>query len=264
MHRVLALIAALVGAAGIVAAATVPASAGDRVEERQEVTASVDAYLPHAPGPTPRPAVLFVHGGGWSQGSRRWWAGHARALTASTGWPSFTVDYDLDADRPWRAQPADVRRALAWVRDHAARFGVDRDRIALVGSSAGGHLALLVGVTGGGARAVVSLAGVTDLTALEEGDLVTELAADMLRAPQGSPRWTALSPVAHVDADDPPMLLVASEDDAVVPSSQSRAMADALADAGVPAELVVLPGAEHVLGTKAMPLVETYLRRALR
>lgn len=264
MHRVVALIAALVGAAGIVAAATVPASAGDGVVERREVTPLVDAYLPGTPSPGLQPAVLFVHGGGWRQGSRRWWAGHARALTAATGWPTFTVDYDLDSDRPWRAQPADVRGALAWVRANAGPFGIDPDRVALVGSSAGGHLALLVGATGGGARAVVSLAGVTDLTALDEGELVTDLAADMLRAPHGSPRWTALSPVAHVDAGDPPMLLVTSDDDPVVPSSQSRAMATALARAGVPAELEVLPGAEHVLGTAAMPLVEAYLRRALR
>lgn len=259
----LALIAALVGAAGIVAAATIPASAGDGVVERRDVAPLVDAYLPRTPGPGLQPAVLFVHGGGWRQGSRRWWAGHARALTASTGWPTFTVDYDLDADRPWRAQPADVRRALAWVRANAGPFRIDPERIALVGSSAGGHLSLLVGATGGGAKAVVALAGVTDLTALEEGGLVTELAGDMVRAPRGSPRWTALSPVAHVDAGDPPMLLVTSEDDPVVPASQSRAMADALADAGVPAELEVLPGSEHVLGSTAMPLVEAYLRRTL-
>lgn len=259
----LALLAALVGAAGIVAAATVPASAGDGVVEQRSVTPLVDAYLPARPSPVPAPAVLFVHGGGWSQGSRRWWAGHARALTASTGWPSFTVDYDLDAERPYRAQPADVRAALAWVRDNAGPLGIDPGRIGLVGSSAGGHLALLVGATGGGAKAVVSLAGVADLTDLEEGDLVTDLAADMLRAPYGSPRWTALSPVAHVDAGDPPVLLVASADDPVVPASQSRAMARALDGAGVDAELVVLPGAEHVLGTTAMPLVEAYLRRTL-
>lgn len=255
---------ALVAAAGIVAAATVPASAGDGVVERRAVTPTVDAYLPGTPAATPRPAVLFVHGGGWTQGSRRWWAGHARTLTARTGWPTFTVDYDLDAERPYRAQPADVRRAVAWVRSNAADLGVDPDRIALVGSSAGGHLAMLVGATGAGAHAVVSLAGVADLPALEEGDLVTQLAADMLRAPVGSPRWRALSPVAHVDAGDPPMLLIASEDDPLVPSSQSRAMADALAGAGVPAELELLPGSEHVLGTTAMPIVEDYLRRTLR
>ena len=260
----LALLAALVAAAGVVAAATVPAAAGDGVVERRAVSPTVDAYLPGTPTTTPQPAVLFVHGGGWNQGSRRWWTRHARALTARTGWPTFTVDYALDAERPYRAQPADVRRAVAWVQANAPALGVDPDRIALVGSSAGGHLAMLVGATGAGARAVVSLAGVADLPALEEGDLVTDLAGDMLRAPAGSPRWTALSPVAHVDAADPPMLLVASEDDPVVPSSQSRAMAEALAGAGVPAELELLPGSEHVLGTKAMPLVESYLRRALR
>jgi acetyl esterase/lipase len=261
--RLLALLVALVGSAGLVAAATLPASANDGVVERRDVTSMVDAYLPRTPD-GPSPAVLFVHGGGWNKGSRRWWAGHARRLTAHTGWPTFTVDYRLDAERPWQAQQADVRGAVSWVREHARALGVDPDRVALVGSSAGGHLAMLAATTGAGARAVASLAGVADLTVLGDSE-VAGLAEGMLGASrdEAPARWRDLSPVSHVDANDPPMLLVTSADDRLVPSTQSATMARALADAGVPAELHVLPGTTHVLGSMAMPLVEDWLRRTL-
>jgi acetyl esterase/lipase len=263
--RVLALLVALVLGAGVVAAATVPASAVGSVVERPRITPMLDAYLPARPSGA-SPAVLFVHGGGWNKGSRRWWARHARELTEATGWPTFTVDYSLDADAPYLAQQSDVRSAVAWVRAHADELGVDPSRIGLVGSSAGGHLAMLVGTTGVGAKAVVSLAGVADLPGLLDArSPVAELAERMLRStPAEEPaRWRSLSPIAHVDAGDPPMLLVASQDDPLVPATQSTTMAAALRAAGVPTELVVLPGADHVLGSRTTGLVETYLRERL-
>ena len=170
MRRLLALLVALVGAAGVLAASTAPA-AGAGVVERAAVTPAMDAFLP-GDAAAAAPAVLFVHGGGWSKGTRAWWSGHARRFTARTGWPSFTVDYALDAARPHLVQRADVVAAVDWVRANAADLGVDPDRIALVGASAGGHLALLAGTTGADVQAVVSLAGVADLPALPELSLI--------------------------------------------------------------------------------------------
>jgi dienelactone hydrolase len=77
-------------------------------------------------------------------------ADEARALVAGTGWVAVTVDYELDAAEPYLTQPDNVRAALDWVRGNAAALGVDASRIGMLGSSAGGHLSMLVATTTGG------------------------------------------------------------------------------------------------------------------
>jgi acetyl esterase/lipase len=212
----------------------------------------LDAFLPAGGAATP--AVLVVHGGGWKTGSKEAWDGRARALARQTGWATFSVEYDLAAARPWVTQPADIRAALAWVRRHATTLGVDGRRVALLGSSAGGHLSMLVGTTASSAdrvAAVVSWSGPADLPRLERSpagerrvkDLAVRYAGGRLDAVPR--RWIDQSPVAHVGRTSPPMLLAASRDETMVPVDQLTSMRDALAANGVDVETVVFPGRRH-------------------
>jgi len=213
----------------------------------------LDAFLPDRPSGLV-PAVLIVHGGGWKTGDKAGWAPRARDVVRQLGWAAFTIDYDLDARRPWVTQPNDVRDAIAWVRANAATFGVDPHRIALFGSSAGGHLAMLVATTatlGEGVSAVVSWSGPSDLPKLERDPTgeprVKRLAARYAGAPltDAPGRWVDGSPVAHVDRSDPPMFLAASASETMVPVGQLVTMRDALAANGVPVETAVLSGRRH-------------------
>ena len=214
-----------------------------------------------------RPAVIMVHGGGWSAGGRgrmplwdRWFAGK--------GYVVFDVDYRLAPQPRWRAAPGDVKCAVGWVKRNAARYGIDPERIALVGHSAGGHLALLsaysegdgnvpagCGVEDAGVSAVAAFYPPTDLTRLNrmkwpwmEPNVVGRRSAKRLLG--GAPetlarRYRLASPTAHVDAKSPPTFLVHGGADRVVPVEQSELLGERLRRSRVPHRLLTLPGADH-------------------
>ena len=109
----------------------------------------VDIYRPATDSVLP--AVLMVHGGGWNSGDRSLQRPLAQALAAQ-GFVTIPVEYRLTPEAPYPAGLHDVKRAVAWVRAHAAELGVDPERIAISGCSAGGQLAALTGVTNGSRR----------------------------------------------------------------------------------------------------------------
>jgi acetyl esterase/lipase len=240
------LVALVLGAANV--------SARVDVVERRDVTyapgVQLDAYLP-VERAEPVPAVLVIHGGGWRSGDKHGWAQRSRALVRETGWVVVAVNYDLDAAEPWRTQPDDVRAAIEWVRDNAGDLGVDPEHIGLIGSSAGGHLAMLVATTGAHVRAVVSWSGPSDLPRLAgapRGDrLVKDLAARYIGGSLDAEpeRWLDGSPIAHVDPGDPPMLLAGSQDETEVPIDQVTAMRDALEANAVEVVATIVPGRRH-------------------
>jgi acetyl esterase/lipase len=182
------------------------------------------------------------------------------AALAEHGYVVVAIDYALS--RPsvpsWPANLEDLREAVRWVRRHAADYGVDPDRIAAMGASAGGHLAALLGAfpdaspgtTAQSARvqAVIDFYGPSDLGALAaaspraRGSLKLYLGG----TPQDFPeRYAAASPVRHLGRDSPPMLLIHGDDDRLVPLEQSQRLAAALEATGVRHELIVLPGLRH-------------------
>jgi acetyl esterase len=112
----------------------------------REVELGLDVYLPEAS--TPVPAVILIHGGYWQSGDKQ---SHARLANRMMLWgcAAFAINYRLAPDFPFPAAVEDVQCAVAWVREHAAEYSVDPDRIALLSTSAGGHLAALAGVAGG-------------------------------------------------------------------------------------------------------------------
>ncbi|MBA3952807.1 MAG: alpha/beta hydrolase [Rubrobacter sp.] len=250
-----------------------PAFAADRSPETvtyarpggEELEA--DVWRPPGGGPAGeadaakgRPAVIVVHGGGWRSGERgdfpRW-----NAWLASKGYVVFDIDYRLSPPPSWRDAPADVRCAVGWVKENAARYGVDPERVALMGRSAGGHLALLTAYTQGsaptpgcdarnlqdtGVAAAVAFYPPTDLARLSSlgylGGMDRFIGGTQDAIPE---RYRLLSPVLRVDPRAPPTFLAHGGDDQIVPPGQSELLADRLREAGVPHRLVELPWANH-------------------
>jgi acetyl esterase/lipase len=231
-----------------------------RVGERR---VRLDLYKPRgAPPPGGRPAVIALHGGGWRGGSKTPYGRMAAAL-AERGYVVAAVDYQVS--RPgapsWPANLEDVRAAVRWLRRHASDHGVDPNRIAALGASAGGHLAALLGAlpdgpppppdgatTSARVQAVIDFYGPSDLPALAEPNAPARdsVALYLGGTPSEVPDCYELaSPVRHVSPDDPPMLLIHGDDDQRVPVDQSRRLARALAAAGVPHRLIVIAGARH-------------------
>lgn len=232
----------------------------------------LDLYLPAADG---APVVVFLHGGGWRLGSRHS-AGPAYAgqsptpfeRLAQAGVAVASADYRLSGEATWPAQLHDAKAAVRWLRARAEELGVDGDRIAAWGESAGGHLAALLGLTGedpaleGGigvsgpssaVSAVVAWYAPSDLRAVA-GDLGTDpldpttREAELLGAPPPEVPDAAAeaSPLSHVSPAAPPFLLLHGAADRFVPCVQSERLYDALVEAGVEVELDVYEGADHM------------------
>jgi acetyl esterase/lipase len=231
---------------------------------------ALDVYLPTGHTETPatkrgRPAVLVIHGGSWVGGSAAAWRTDPSDIVirlAQNGLVVFAVDYRLARpDEPsWPTIVGDLREAVRWVRRHGGEFGVDPGRIAVLGISAGGHLAALLGTqseergpdgVSSRVQAVVSFYGPSDLATLIR---VRRLSYEPVRTFIGDRRsrmasdLAEVSPISHVSDDDPPFLLLHGTDDRWVPLDQSVRMASALAIAEVPHRLIVVPGARHGFG----------------
>lgn len=235
--------------------------------------ASLDLYR-RAGTPNPAPAVLVVHGGGWTGGGKRRMHSVSIAL-ARHGFVAVNVGYELAAPgyAGFPRQPRQLRAAIRWVRRNADRLGVDRERIGALGSSAGAHLAALAATQGegplsSGARlsAVVGWSAPLDLPPLAGSMLLgpaarTLVGCGMIDCPE---RWIDASPLTHVSPDDPPMLLANSLSE-MVPAGQAERMADRLASAGVPHELLLMPGHRHArdYGPAVMDSSLAFLRRWL-
>jgi acetyl esterase len=206
------------------------------------------------------PALIVVHGGGWRSGERGdfplW-----NAWLASKGYVVFDIDYRLSPPPNWRDAPDDVRCAVGWVKENAARYGVDPERVALMGRSAGGHLVLLTAYTQGsaptsgcdarnlqdtGVTAVAAFYPPTDLARLSSlgylGGMDRFLGGPQDTVPE---RYRHLSPVSRVDPGDPPTFLAHGGDDQIVPPGQSGLLAERLRETGVSHRLVGLPWANH-------------------
>ncbi len=226
-----------------------------------DVALKLDLYQPT--GVTkPAPAVVWIHGGAWRSGHRA--AYHAYCIRcAEAGYVAATVSYRLMNVAPFPAAAEDVKCAIRWVRKNAARLGVDPNRIAAAGGSAGGHLALLAGYasevaelegTGGNdgvssaVQAVVDFYGPADLTteyAVSNDIVINFLGGKLFKdAPEA---YRLASPVTHVTPDDPPTLIFHGTIDRIVSVRQSEMLVDKLKAAGVPHEFDRIEGWPHTM-----------------
>jgi acetyl esterase/lipase len=230
--------------------------------ERQKL----DLYLPAAPAAGPRPVILWVHGGGWQNGSK------AAPLPlrlgfAAKGYAIASIGYRLTDAAVFPAQIQDVKAAVRWLRANAAQHGLDPDRFAAWGSSAGGHLVALLGTAGDvpafevGAhpgissrvQAVINYFGPSDLERFvatpgfeghgRPGSPESKLIGGTVA--ENRALAAAASPVTYVDKADAPFLILHGTADPVVPPNQSEVLHAALTKAGVASALHLLPGAKH-------------------
>jgi acetyl esterase/lipase len=221
--------------------------------------------------PTPLPAFMWVHGGAWWAGDRRYLPptlapGELADAALARGMAYVAVDYRLALEAPFPAQIHDVKAAIRYVRRFADVFGIDADRLGVLGESAGGHLVALLALTAGIAAidgtegvpdgrsdvaAVVDWYGVHDIRAWageQSGDEPSPIAM-LLGQASGAPTDTALaasaSPVTYVSPTAAPILLIHGDADLTVPFSQSEELLAAGIAAGMDIELVRVPDADH-------------------
>ena len=222
---------------------------------------ALDLFLPEADAGRPLPMVVWIHGGGWANGSKQ---NCPLAYLAARGYAVASVDYRLTAVAQWPAQIDDCRAAVRWLRLHASAHGLDPDRVGVAGGSAGGHLAALLGTLDPPAdetvssrvRAVCDLYGPSDLLTMPpnvpgpgktDADLANSNGAKLLGGtvkdrPELARQASALF---QASAGDAPFLILHGDQDQRVPLDQSQRLHERLQEVGVPSELVVLPAAGH-------------------
>ncbi|HEX5734897.1 MAG TPA: alpha/beta hydrolase [Blastocatellia bacterium] len=231
-------------------------------------TLLLDLYLP-AESTTALPLIVWVHGGGWASGDKGN-GGHAARLT-ERGYAVASINYRLSWEDRFPAQIEDCKAAIRWLRANASRYNLDPDRIGVWGSSAGGHLAALLGTSGGveelegdlgnqdqssRVQAVIDWYGPADLLRMQSESLPCGVIDhDSPLSPEalllGCPiqlckdRARRASPVTYATSDDPPFLIMHGTEDCLVPPLQSRDMQEALAAVGVEATLKFIQGAGH-------------------
>jgi acetyl esterase/lipase len=222
-------------------------------------------------GPGPYPALLVVHAGGWREGSRE----EARRLLgplARRGYVAVAPSYRFAPQNPYPAALLDLKAVVRWLRGNAASLKVDPARIGAIGFSAGGHLALLLAVTGpndgydteagkgapsSAIQAVVNFYGPTDLTAADFPAPTADMIKDLLGGPAAQKPDLArqASPVTWVSAGDPPILMLQGSDDDTVPPNQSQKLEEAMKRAGVKGRVEIIPGAKHGFDDTKLPAV---------
>jgi len=205
-----------------------------------------DLFRPRRVGPAP--AVLLVHGGGWTGEDGRWQMEPIAAKLAKRGYIVLNVTYRLAPRWIYPAPVEDLQQAVKWLRANAQSEGIDPQRIAVFGYSAGGYLAALTGLIEGPEdshiRAIVTGGAPSDLTFYPGGDLVPQfLGGTQQQIPQ---RFREASPVNYVTPTSPPMFVYQGGGDQLVKPEHALAMLAALKRNGVRHEAFWLPGRDHI------------------
>lgn len=228
----------------------------------------LDLYLPRKRS-TPLPTLILFHGGGWVDGQKE--RNVFQLLPyLSLGWAVINVEYRLARQSPAPAAVEDCRCALRWVTYHAKEYYLDTSKIVLTGGSAGGHLALITGMlpaqsvfdrqcpTESSTRwreatepqakvaAIINWYGITDVADLIDGPNAKHYAMEWLSSLSNRQELARqLSPINYVRAGLPPIITIHGDQDDIAPYQQAVRLHAALDKAGVPNQLVTIPGAKH-------------------
>jgi acetyl esterase/lipase len=230
-------------------------------------TLKLDVFGPVDPPPPGerRPAVLQIHGGAWVIGDKREQGIPLLKALARRGWVGFNANYRLSPGATWPDHLVDLKRALAFIREHADEYDVDPSFVAVTGGSAGGHLATMVALTAGdpeyqpgfedadtSVQAAVPFYAVYDFTN-RHGTMGPEF-LDWILQPlvmkafleEEPERFAAASPLDQVHADAPPFLVIHGDNDTLAPVEDARRFVEELsAVSEAPVVYVELHGAQH-------------------
>ena len=233
---------------------------------------ALDIYYPEAATDKPLPLLVWIHGGGWSGGSK---AGNPYLGQLARGYVTASIEYRFSQKAPFPAQIQDCQAAIRFLRANAKKYSIDPERVGVGGASAGGHLSALVGTSGGKktfpavggnedqsdrVQAVCDIFGPTDFwTVIKQaeedknvknifkwntsGDPYHNLIA--AKVGEDKEKCEAVSPVKYVTKDNPPFLILHGDHDTLVPYAQSTQLQELLTKAGVEVTLQKLPGAGH-------------------
>ena len=214
----------------------------------------LDVLQPVAPALKNRPGVMVIHGGGWIQGDKESVVDKYCVPFVQHGMVVVNVEYRLAKAATAPAAVNDVLKAAQWLRDRATDYKVDPNQIIVMGGSAGGHLALMVGMTTafadlgstGKIAAVIDFFGITDVGDQLEGPHLREYAVTWIPEQPGRMDLARrLSPMTYVRKGLPPVLSVHGDADQNVPYDHSVRLINALKSAGDDAELITVPGGRH-------------------
>ena len=249
----------------------------------------LDLYCPQkAYGPSP--VILWIHAGGWSHGRKEQ---HIPVISfVSDGYAVTSIELRLSGEAPFPAQIEDCKAAVRWLRANAAKYNLDADRIGAAGHSGGGHLAALLGTSGGvqelegsgdnmsyssRVQAVCDVSGPSDILRLyhDASDPSTGTRRKDISdidaflggpAEQNKTKAIAASPITYVSKDDPPFLIIHGQNDFSVPASQGELLAAALKTAGVETTLKITPRGHSVGlgGPTLLPIVKAFFDKHLK
>jgi acetyl esterase/lipase len=226
----------------------------------------LDVFMPRSSSPNARrPAIVQIHGGAWVFGDKGTQGLPLLTHLANQGWVGFNVNYRLSPAATFPDHLVDVKRAIAWIREHADEYGVDPDFIAITGGSAGGHLAALAALTAGDPRyqpgfeqadthvqAAVPMYGVYDFTN-RLGTMPKEFIGAVLQPmvmkaylKEQPELFEQASPIDQVHADAPPFLVVHGDRDTLAPLADARLFVRRLEETSrAPVLYAELHGAQH-------------------
>lgn len=222
----------------------------------------LDVYHPVPMPSEPAPVLVLVHGGGWDHGDKKQCAPYAVHF-AARGMLCVSINYRLSDTATHPAALEDFVSALLWVAANARTYGGDSNRVALVGFSAGAHLCMLAAYASPSARAipgltvrcVVDVYGPVDLVSADARKMSAVrrlLGAKYRHSPA---RYIEASPISHVDATDPPTLVLHGSVDDIVPVTHAERLVSALRAAGVPCRFERVNGWGHAMD-RAQPMFD--------
>lgn len=232
---------------------------------------ALDVYFPATAPAKPLPLLIWIHGGGWSAGSK---AQNPYLPLLKRGYVTASIEYRFSQKAKFPAQIQDCQAAIRWLRANSAKYHIDPTRVGVGGASAGGHLAALVGTSGGQnsfpkiggnenqsdrVQAVCDIFGPTNFwTVIKQAEADKEV-KNIFQWNKGDPysklidarlgedqkACEAVSPVTYVTKESPPFVILHGDRDTLVPYAQSEELAQLLQKAGVPVTLQRIPGAGH-------------------
>ncbi len=255
-----------------------PASASESLEAIKDIPYAgtdnprqrLDLFLPaKRSSDKPLPVIVFIHGGGWKAGDKASGAGQLSRFVQSGDYAGVSAGYRLTNEAGWPAQIHDCKAAIRWIRGHAGQHGLDADKIGVWGSSAGGHLASMLGTSGDVKELEGALGSCTEsssrvscvvnyfgpenfITMVDKPSTIDRTTPDYPEAVliggrvQDKPDAArAASPITYVTKDDPPFLTAHGTKDPLVPYEQAVELDAAMKKAGASHLLIEMTGGGH-------------------